>query len=542
VFSYAQAAKGLASATSSVHSSRGTSGAITPAKDSIASPVVLPENPAWTDKTKDSEPNDLALSKSGARKSLAHSNGSISPPSSAYVDSSMSTLPREDDLSSIPNASSESTWENVSTASNAAERGSESGAKKADANGDREPGWVQVSKPSPQPAFNYWEQRSKEMAAKKSVPAPEAPTMKPPPVPVAKPQEPVAPKDEPKRDQDEPRGRRPVKKAADEKPVAVPAINDANLWPTVETALVDRKKTEKVDKPEKIDKDKPLAKKTEWKKVEVQHTVVFNTPLPSTRGRGGRATGRGGREGGTRSSPGGPDKPGDKPRSTSPGRKRVVSEDHKRYPAGDRKEFERARQTSEGGAYSTFPRAKAGKKLDDDKRKDGRTISDLSNGEGLAIENANPPQQRSSQVHSDDERRASANDGNSRSQRNGAPFAANRRGSIRRHGVPHAFHGTPSAFPAGGFNMARSPTMPHDGYYTPGPGNRIRGRNQMAGDNFGRFGAPYSAVLPQINTFMGQPVGGFDFQSPHPASAGAFPPYMDQYTHIGMVANQLYVL
>jgi la-related protein 1 len=70
----------------------------------------------------------------------------------------------------------------------------------------------------------------------------------------------------------------------------------------------------------------------------------------------------------------------------------------------------------------------------------------------------------------------------------------------------------------------------------------VRGqRNQIPGDNYGRFGAPYSAVLPQINTFMGQPVGVFDFQN-HPASAGGFQPYMDQYTHIGMIANQLYVL
>jgi la-related protein 1 len=570
VFSYAQAARGLVSTSSSVQSSRGTSGVITPAKDSVASPVVLPENPAWTDKSKEpvSEPNELSLTKSAnARKSLAHSNGSISPPSSAYVDSSMSTLPREDDLSSIPNASSESTWENVSTASNAAERGSESDAKKPEVNGDREPGWVQVSKPSPQPAFNYWEQRSKEMAAKKVVNSgPDAPAVaaiaKPPPQAAVKPQEPVtAHKDDAKRDhrsEDEPRGRRPAKKTVpDEKPSAPPAINDANLWPTVETALVDRKKPDKAEKPEKTEKEKPLAKKTEWKKVEVQHSVVFNTPLPTSRGRGGRPTGRGGREGGTRSSPGGPaEKSGDsKPRSTSPGKgKRVVSDDgHKRdtrFPARDQKEFgdRPARQNSDdrnGGPYGTFPRAKANRKVDDaEKRKDGRVISDLSNGEGLAIENANPPnQQRSSQVHSDDEPRSSANDGNPRSQRNGAPYTANRRGSLRRHGPPHGFHGTPSpAFQAGGFNMARSPTLPHDGYYTPGPGNRIRGqRNQMAGDNYGRFGAPYSAVLPQINTFMGQPVGVFDFQPPHPASAGAFPPYIDQYTHIGMVASQLYV-
>src|ERR1700742_4476961 len=95
-FSYAQAAKGLVSSNPSAPASKTGSGAITPAKDSVGSPVVDPEarsNTRTIDnlqqlRQKDSEhasvPQQLPSSADfTSQKPITESTGSISPPSMA---------------------------------------------------------------------------------------------------------------------------------------------------------------------------------------------------------------------------------------------------------------------------------------------------------------------------------------------------------------------------------------------------------------------------------------------------------------------------
>ena len=81
-----------------------------------------------------------------------------------------------------------------------------------------------------------------------------------------------------------------------------PPPGDAISWPTPDTALEEKKKsqsrTEKEDK-EKTPSTKPHGKK-EWQTVPFVPTVNFNTPMPTSRARGGRGSGGGVRENGGR--------------------------------------------------------------------------------------------------------------------------------------------------------------------------------------------------------------------------------------------------
>jgi len=91
------------------------------------------------------------------------------PPSPGFGSTSTSTLPKEDDASATPNASSESTWDKVSQTSQNAEKVNER------ADGDDEDSklssWEHVSasamlKEAPPPAFNIWTKRAMDQKAK----------------------------------------------------------------------------------------------------------------------------------------------------------------------------------------------------------------------------------------------------------------------------------------------------------------------------------------------------------------------------------------
>ncbi|CAG7939727.1 unnamed protein product [Penicillium nalgiovense] len=77
---------------------------------------------------------------------------------------------------------------------------------------------------------------------------------------------------------------------------SVPPVEDATAWPTPQVAIgEDKKKSqEKTDKSPVI---RPHGKE-KWTPVPYVPTAVFNTPLPSAGGRGGRRATRGGRDGG----------------------------------------------------------------------------------------------------------------------------------------------------------------------------------------------------------------------------------------------------
>lgn len=109
--------------------------------------------------------NTSSPATSDNRTQLAHSP----PPSPGFGSMSTSTLPKEDDASATPNASSESTWDKVSQTSQNAEKVTE----KAD--GDDEDSklssWEHVPasamlKEAPPPAFNFWTKRAMDQKAK----------------------------------------------------------------------------------------------------------------------------------------------------------------------------------------------------------------------------------------------------------------------------------------------------------------------------------------------------------------------------------------
>ncbi|CAI7627521.1 unnamed protein product [Penicillium bialowiezense] len=76
----------------------------------------------------------------------------------------------------------------------------------------------------------------------------------------------------------------------------VPSVEDSTAWPTPQVAIVEEKKKtqEKTDKSPVI---RPHGKE-KWTHVHYVPTAVFNTPLPTAGGRGGRRATRGGRDGG----------------------------------------------------------------------------------------------------------------------------------------------------------------------------------------------------------------------------------------------------
>lgn len=99
-----------------------------------------------------------------------------------------------------------------------------------------------------------------------------------------------------------PRGSRANEK--DEKsPVSLPPAADPSSWPDPKSAAAleqpARKAHEKTDSGEKESQEEagPTRKKT-WEKLEISHSVVFETPLP-VRGSKPRGGARGGREGGS---------------------------------------------------------------------------------------------------------------------------------------------------------------------------------------------------------------------------------------------------
>ncbi|KAF7719315.1 HTH La-type RNA-binding domain-containing protein [Penicillium ucsense] len=154
-------------------------------------------------------------------------------------------------------------------------------------------------KAAPLPSVNIWQQRKEAQEAKaKTVPV----------VPMVKPKSEESTQDPAKASTkkkaadstvDGNKGKKSDGKGRDE---GIPPVADASSWPTPQTALGEDKKKaqEKGDKPERTDKS-PVPRshgKEKWMPVNYVPTAVFNTPLPTTSGRGGRRTTRGGRDGG----------------------------------------------------------------------------------------------------------------------------------------------------------------------------------------------------------------------------------------------------
>ncbi|KAK7536101.1 uncharacterized protein J3D65DRAFT_403530 [Phyllosticta citribraziliensis] len=359
-FSYAQAAKGMSSAaTTTSQSSKAPSGANTPytsepgatnwAEDSEASASAsasVAENGAPPSAAKADETVSNGIATHNQKQGLSSLQAADSGISSPSIGASSTSATKEDDISSVPNASSESTWDSKSQASNAADKPAEQSEqtsekkstkerkKREDKKDDKEKEKEKEKVPAkplhdaPIPVVNIWKQRAEASAkAKTFVPTPSKQTLpaskptgqtgaakanEPTKVNVGKKSKEVSVDDEPlktpsKSKEDEQAARRAqtdatrTKKAGQQANSAqqLPPVKDQESWPTPDGALdEDRKKAQ--EKNDKSDKDKAPSSlkahgKNEWVSMPYVPSVVFSTAIPNTNPRrGGRGGGRSG--------------------------------------------------------------------------------------------------------------------------------------------------------------------------------------------------------------------------------------------------------
>lgn len=334
-FSYAQAAKGKPS----------------PSSTPSALPDTTPKEPtSWADDSGDSStmvdephangaPNGTGPSPElPVKASLAQTPAETVPelpvfkPSSPNNDLSASV---KDDVSQSPTKTAQgSTWDvkpqswSLSDPKAEFEEGGqtlvEDGTDGNKAGSDRKSSTSEEPKSykeAPAPTVNFWQQRALEAKAKQPSPKPASggfTAQQPVALPVdvrstaEKPangsQRRFSTLDVSARDVALPKATKarsltPNRKSNSEAPAlqsaAPPPAGDATAWPTPMTAKdEDRRKAQ-----EKGDKDRPAQaaakphSKNEWVPVPFTPSVKFNTPLPASRGRGGRPGARGGRGG-----------------------------------------------------------------------------------------------------------------------------------------------------------------------------------------------------------------------------------------------------
>lgn len=322
-FSYAQAAKGM---STPVPSSKPTSGTATPAKEPISTAMngSATAVPSWAD---DAEADSVAVQPTAtANEAQPQTASNTTQPTQATEitsvsspdlgASSVSTVTKDDDVSSLPNASSESTWDNKSQASTSVDKSVEPVEKTSEKVKKGKNAVVKPLQDAPLPAVNIWKQRAEELKTK-----------------VQKPSAPLANgsahgtsakkadtegkgrgkgQDEERNSHGRKDGRdgesrkkafdKDAKQAANVLPP--PPNRDQESWPTPDTAIDENRKKaqDKGDKERKESTSTASHGKHEWVKVPYTPTVVFNTPLPNAANprRGGRPGGRGGSQTGGR--------------------------------------------------------------------------------------------------------------------------------------------------------------------------------------------------------------------------------------------------
>jgi len=445
-FSYAQAAKGMSAG--SAPRSTVPSGSAGHSKDAEASSSsvdatagaapqqdVSPESENVIEKDNRNLVGTMDESAVGGKQghdSTSHlPNGTALPPSPDFGNSSTSTLPREDDVSSLRNGSSESTWEVISQTSNT-EKPSDSAEEKAGKDKGKKkstPKEKIVNKPlleAPLPTFNIWKQRAEE--AKSKVAVQPIPSKDLPAAPPSDSQSKVVTaasaeaktesrsrtentpprmaknnrngtadtktgekSRERKYDDGTRRGRRmSVGIGGEDKPqpgsmsAPLPSMGDSELWPTPLTAQDEGRKRGQDKVENKSGKDGGAITsapkgKTGWINVPFEPTVVFKTPIPNTNSRRGGRGGRG-RDGANRGS-------SNSQRTSLPGEK---SEGNEVTTNGDVKRSGR-QQTSRS---SSPPKNQSGTNNDTNTRRESRNSMQLSTSRE-PTESANAASQRS---------------------------------------------------------------------------------------------------------------------------------------------------
>ena len=337
----------------------------------------------------DAEANDPHSEKSAGTREPRIPNAKPSEPSSELTAAALSspemgastasTVTKDDDVSSVPNTSSDSTWENKSQASTSVEKSTEA-SEKASQKGKGKKREQPPAKPlqeAPLPTVNIWQQRA-ELRQKPGKPAP---TGSAPNGSAAKQGQDAdgadikggnastetklqggeeksdAARQESRTETDakkSTRGRPQEKEAKENAPVfSLPLDRDQESWPTMGAAIdEDRKKaqekTEKSDKERKESVGAKTSGKGQWVKVPFVPSVNFNTPLPSTGARrGGRSTARGGAQSGARFNANGPEKD-----ASSPALLNGEQSRHGRSDAPTRETSPKAKRTASAGSLA----------------------------------------------------------------------------------------------------------------------------------------------------------------------------------------------
>ncbi|CRG85175.1 putative HTH La-type RNA-binding protein C1527,03 [Talaromyces islandicus] len=334
-FSYAQAAKGLATSNTSQQSPKVPTEQVTETapedESSKGSLSTQTSNTIVAETSGDSEKPDSIVDPESKSTTTGSSKNVVSNTSSPSIGTaSTSTLAKEDDIPAIPNGTSDSTWDKQSQTSTPADKAasvtdSKDGSTKSEKAAQKE------LKAAPIPAVNIWQQRKEAQEAKakataavlkSTAPANKTASSKLAPQTNGDYSDSAKTTNKKKTANDgqadvsgslgKDRKRTETRKSHEEgskksgnrtaRPndeASLPPVADATAWPTPQTALGDekRKVVEKGDKAEKIEKTPSTRGKEKWTPVHYVPTAVFNTPLPSGARRGGRPS-RGGREGG----------------------------------------------------------------------------------------------------------------------------------------------------------------------------------------------------------------------------------------------------
>ncbi|KAF2199945.1 hypothetical protein GQ43DRAFT_97450 [Delitschia confertaspora ATCC 74209] len=371
LFSYAQAAKGMSSSTSPVVASKPASESATPSKDAKSTPIAVPTVASGMDWADESEGNDtdeahvenpsdprkeqVTTPEPSSKPDVSQLQTAVPTVSSPKVGTpSSSTLTKEDDVLSVQNNSSESTWENKSQASNPTEKVAELGddTSEKSASKNTKESTPKTLQEAPIPAVNIWKQRADEARAKAAL---KASTAKPAGnvsssanpsglsqgpngtlkkknkgfggaddgevkekltsgdnrIKVRDDEKGSQARKDDKQDTETDRNRKTAKPRPGEKDtkynsvLPLPPARDQESWPTPDSAIdEDRRKAQERGEKTNKEQSQPASSrgKNEWVPVPYTPSVVFNTPLPNAASarRGGRGGGRGGAQGGGR--------------------------------------------------------------------------------------------------------------------------------------------------------------------------------------------------------------------------------------------------
>jgi la-related protein 1 len=328
-FSYAQAAKGM---STPVTQSKPASGAATPAKEANTPTTNDPVDtvPSWADDAESEsateklvpvrEEQPQAPASTNAQPAPSAETPSISSPDLGASASSASTMTKDDDVASLPNASSESTWDNKSQASTSVDKSTEAVEKTSEKVKKGKNAVVVPLQEAPLPAVNIWKKRADDLKSK--IQKPNISHLPNGTGPVKRTESAAnAGKSKSNDEERSTNGRKDTRAETDAKKDSKtksfdkdakhasstqlpPPKRDQEFWPTPETVInEDRKKAQ--EKGEKEQKESVSAGphgKHEWVKVPYTPSVVFNTPLPNAANprRGGRPGGRGGSQSGGR--------------------------------------------------------------------------------------------------------------------------------------------------------------------------------------------------------------------------------------------------